>query len=1147
MIQYSLEVAICWAILYLVYITFLRKETFFAINRWYLLSSLVLGLLIPVLRTIPLALQEEAVVVNEALYFISAGPEFIAENIVAQAASESIFTINNLLLLIYVLGLLFVGSRLILGLAKIKALYTSGIKTRKDSFTLILTNKFHLPFSFLNCVFFSKEMPINGSIEKILKHELTHVQSWHTLDVLFTEVLQVLFWFNPLIILYKKAIKESHEYVADASVLKDTSQKIYGQILLRQSQSGLQIALANHFFHSHIKKRLTMMKQKKSKWPAMIKYLFALPVIVLLMVLFQSQTLPLDKSQNDSGFPQELLNAFSSENAYDDVKKFHAQKLQEFLEKEIRKDFEELYHATDHNRNIMETVKKFDDLLKSYLSDYPNSTERIKSIFQSTGRSMGMKIKYGAGDLSFDQLVFIVPDKSLLAFQAGKLPEYDLLLDRDDFSTGKLYGNMVTEGDTFPPIPPEFDMHQPPLPPPSVEVVWQQLLENDKIEILIDKQRVSLEKAISQRDDLRLFMVSMDDSDNSKINQIEFETTNSQFASQKIFLEVDTYPRFPGCEKILGTEKDKGDCAKKKMLEFVNTNLRYPPEARISGIEGSSVIKFVVEPDGSVTALDVVRDIGGGTKEAVEAVIQKMAAMETKWTPGIKDGKAVRVMYHLPIRFRLEGDSPAEEIYEYFSFNSDQVINETLDIVADNIVNDPDKEIYKVVEQMPYFPGCEGIDQAYEEKLKCGKKGMLEFIYTNLKYPEDARINNIEGINVVQFVVEKDGSFSEMKLVRDIGGGTGEETMIVMSKMQEDYTWTPGHQDGKAVRVLFTLPVRFKLDDSDSACCENQKLKDIQSNDNAEKPFFVIDGKAMGSMPVNLDTDEIKNVNVLKGSEAIAKYGAKAKHGVVLVETKDGDFDIRNITVKNPKPKKLVEGEVYKIVEEMPRFPGCEDFNATKLAREQCAKKELLQFIYMRLNYPKEAREKGIDGTAIVQFVIDKNGNVTNPKVVRDIEGAFEGAVLAVIEEMILQEKIWTPGKQNGKPVNVLFTMPIKFMLEQSGVEKQNQPSQDVKKEDLEDPNEIESWITGLAPEKVLNISSTSTLSNVTIDYYTDKVGPVNIAIYNTTGQLLKNDKIDVLKGKNTKSLSLSAGVSGIYIITLTQENSKISRKTFLN
>ena len=301
MLQYSLEVGICWAILYLVYIAFLKRETFFFVNRWYLLGSLVLGLIIPVLRMIPTAIQEEVYIVNEALHFISAGPELIASNIASPTPEKVVFiSLSTLLLVVYCIGHLFFGLRFVRGISRIFKLYTSGQKTNKETFTLVETNEFHLPFSFLNCVFFSKELPLNDDVEKILKHELTHIESWHTLDILFIEFLQVVFWFNPLIYLYKKAIKDSHEYIADATVLEDTSQKIYGQILLRQSQSGLQISLANHFFQSHIKKRIKMMTQKKSKRPALLKYLVALPMILLLAILFQSQGMPTTSNSQQS-------------------------------------------------------------------------------------------------------------------------------------------------------------------------------------------------------------------------------------------------------------------------------------------------------------------------------------------------------------------------------------------------------------------------------------------------------------------------------------------------------------------------------------------------------------------------------------------------------------------------------------------------------------------------------------------------------------------------------------------------------------------------------------------------------------------------------------------------------------------------------
>ncbi len=120
----------------------------------------------------------------------------------------------------------------------------------------------------------------------MITHELEHVKSHHSLDVLYMEIVNVLFWFNPLIYLYKSAIKQTHEYLADAAVLYQTDKKMYGHILLRQSLSGIQIALAHSFFNSHIKKRIKMMYQKKSgKW-AGLKYLLVLPLLTLIVAAF---------------------------------------------------------------------------------------------------------------------------------------------------------------------------------------------------------------------------------------------------------------------------------------------------------------------------------------------------------------------------------------------------------------------------------------------------------------------------------------------------------------------------------------------------------------------------------------------------------------------------------------------------------------------------------------------------------------------------------------------------------------------------------------------------------------------------------------------------------------------------------------------
>lgn len=113
-------------------------------------------------------------------------------------------------------------------------------------------------------------------------------------------------------------------------------------------------------------------------------------------------------------------------------------------------------------------------------------------------------------------------------------------------------------------------------------------------------------------------------------------------------------PRFPGCED-LGTDKEKDDCAKKKMLEYIYKNLKYPAIARENGIEGQVVLQFVVDKDGSVTDAKIVRDIGAGCGEAAQLVVEGMNKMSTKWTPGKQRGRPVRVLYTLPVKFKLEG------------------------------------------------------------------------------------------------------------------------------------------------------------------------------------------------------------------------------------------------------------------------------------------------------------------------------------------------------------------------------------------------------------------------------------------------------------------------------------------------------------
>ena len=125
--------------------------------------------------------------------------------------------------------------------------------------------------------------------------------------------------------------------------------------------------------------------------------------------------------------------------------------------------------------------------------------------------------------------------------------------------------------------------------------------------------------------------------------------------SSGIYRIVDEMPRFPGCESSDMTLEEKQECSSQKLLLFLYTQIRYPAIARENGIEGTVLIRFVVEPDGFLSNIEIAREIGGGCGAEAQRVITSMNAMKERWIPGRQKGEAVRVLYLVPIKYKLEG------------------------------------------------------------------------------------------------------------------------------------------------------------------------------------------------------------------------------------------------------------------------------------------------------------------------------------------------------------------------------------------------------------------------------------------------------------------------------------------------------------
>lgn len=139
------------------------------------------------------------------------------------------------------------------------------------------------------------------------------------------------------------------------------------------------------------------------------------------------------------------------------------------------------------------------------------------------------------------------------------------------------------------------------------------------------------------------------------------------------------------------------------------------------------------------------------------------------------------------------------------------------------------------------------------------------------------------------------------------------------------------------------------------------------------------------------------------------------------------------VLISTPLPPPIIPedgDEIVPIAEQMPRFPGCENEPGDHKSKEKCAQQKLLEYIYNHLKYPTIARENGVEGMCVIQFVVSKEGEITNVKLVRDIGAGCGEAAKTVVESMNDLPDRWTPGRQRGRKVKVIYTLPVRFKLE---------------------------------------------------------------------------------------------------------------------
>ena len=288
---------------YVVYFFLLKKETFFSSNRWFLLLGIFSSIAIPFLAFKKIVWVEPVKTTFKNIDFNSVA----MTNFETMNVEESSFSWEMLLVLIYGIGVIIFFSKLIIEFYSLRKIIKHKTKNSLDGFAFIEVDEAVSPFSFFKTIVYNPTLFQAEELDNIIKHEKIHAKQNHSVDVLMTRIYCILFWWNPLVWMYKKAIIQNLEFIADNEALAlANDKKTYLLTLLKITTAERHVAITNHFYQSLIKKRIVMLNKNQSKKHHSWKYFIVIPVLVLFIITYQVKVIAQEKQTTTVSDNQKL-------------------------------------------------------------------------------------------------------------------------------------------------------------------------------------------------------------------------------------------------------------------------------------------------------------------------------------------------------------------------------------------------------------------------------------------------------------------------------------------------------------------------------------------------------------------------------------------------------------------------------------------------------------------------------------------------------------------------------------------------------------------------------------------------------------------------------------------------------------------------
>jgi len=596
MILYFIKSTLLLLIFFLIYRFSLQDKKSLRFNRFYLLVTLILGLILPFVNfsflVKPNRIIETKVIVFQQFENLSNLEHFpIVEK-------QRLFT--NIEILFLGIAILFL-IRFLFRIYAIISLKKSGENIANEFGLLTLNSKVKSPFSFLNSIYLNLESWNSGLIEKeILIHEKGHVIQRHSFDILFIELLKIGLWFQPMLYYYKKAIQENHEFLADTYCINQTENiKEYQNIILSYyTERNKQLELGSSFNYKNLKKRFIMMKNtKKGNVTKVIFYSSTFILAYFGLIGIETKANTIDKFENEI-----------------------SDKVNQIIKEKISLNENDLINKVDTK---IEQVNNDEIVILEYVkgeqaSGYLHSKKNDEIFFYIISPELKVSIynRYGVkqNEKDFDyKLKEISKEEKLAKLNADSRNDMEQESVLFEYVKGeKSYGYFKFQTETY------FFIISP-----------------------------ELEVSIYNRNGAK------QNTDDFKYELKEISKSNKDM--QGLGNEIETYFKInTDLQKTENVEQDfiKAE-PKEGMKKFYSHFMRVltVPEFN-ENIDVKIVLKMVVEEDGNLSNFEIEKP-NELYKELEENIISALKSMP-KWNPATKDGKVISTEFYLPINIKVK-------------------------------------------------------------------------------------------------------------------------------------------------------------------------------------------------------------------------------------------------------------------------------------------------------------------------------------------------------------------------------------------------------------------------------------------------------------------------------------------------------------